>query len=279
MKNRIMSVVSGRLSFVRCLGLQIVSENAALPEQPGGLPAISRGARSAERDDTPGQRSRSEASWRDASNVPKLRASCWHPSRVRSIRAAFPGVSLRSRPANGCQPSGLGSAHAAPLPCRSTEDHDRKPIASSAALHSQTGSKRAARDPHEALVGASKNLGFQNCHTDFIGLFARQFRESRVFGSPLQPLLMAVPGGAFGQHFSVQVIERGKEGDGAVAVVVMGAGGDVSLGPGAGRAGSVPGPGTDSFHRSTGPPPGRADRDTGPRCPRTWPRTAGRWRA
>ncbi len=75
-----------RLRFVR--SVPFCSKNGSgrgsrLPEQPGGLPAISRGSRSAERDDTPGRRTPSEASWRDASDILMPEVGPSHPSGVR----------------------------------------------------------------------------------------------------------------------------------------------------------------------------------------------------
>jgi hypothetical protein len=47
----------------------------SVPEQPEGLPSISRGLRSAERDDTPGGRPIPSASWRDASKASQFFAA------------------------------------------------------------------------------------------------------------------------------------------------------------------------------------------------------------
>src|SRR5664279_2504202 len=45
----------------------------------------------------------------------------------------------------------------------------------------------------------------------------------------LQPLLMPMSGSPFGQDFSVEIIERGKERDRAVPVIVVGAGANLPL--------------------------------------------------
>ncbi len=59
-------------------------------QQPGGLPEISRGLRSAERDDTPGRGV--------CSRILEGCQKFWHPFRVLAALVRRPGVSLRSTP-------------------------------------------------------------------------------------------------------------------------------------------------------------------------------------
>ena len=44
------------------------------------------------------------------------------------------------------------------------------------------------------------------------------------FFEKAQPFLMPVPGRAFRQDFPVEIIQRGKQGDRAMAIIVVGAG-------------------------------------------------------
>ena len=68
--------------------------------QPGGLPESSRGLRSAERDDTPGWRSKGDSILKGCQKCEHhvWHANLWHPFRVLFRLTVRPGVSLRSTP-------------------------------------------------------------------------------------------------------------------------------------------------------------------------------------
>lgn len=55
----------------------------------------------------------------------------------------------------------------------------------------------------------------------------------------LQPLLVAMLGHAIGNHFTVENVERGKQGGSAIALVIMGPGAGAPFFQGQSRLGSI----------------------------------------